>query len=313
MFTNNIFIALLFSSLYVYSTTASAEVIFSDSFESGDMSTTNPDGFSWDNNNRTSISTTDASCGGAVPGESVRIWSSGPYCDNYGIDQTKDWTAKTGKNSLRFNYPAGVNWSEQRFDMKTGYKHIYISYWIRVPLNFSRGNTDGGTSNNKWIWIGQGEKNTVYSKQDSLNLWVRDLKNGNSMDVDFQWMRPPNGAYTNSSKYVNFITPADAGRWMHIIYDLKFSSVNGAMDGNLIMYRKWEGESSYTRILAFENENVPVGSIGYNGWGGGYILGYANGTYENDTEWLFDDFTISTTSLLGLAPKSPSMVTVTLE
>ena len=35
-----------------------------------------------------------------------------------------------------------------------------------------------------------------------------------------------------------------------------------------------------------------------SGWGGGYFLGWANGTYSEETSWLVDDITISNQSLV---------------
>jgi len=52
--TTTIFVT---SLLAVCLTANAQQILIMDSFESGDMSTTNTDGFSWANNNRTSIVT----------------------------------------------------------------------------------------------------------------------------------------------------------------------------------------------------------------------------------------------------------------
>jgi hypothetical protein len=283
-------------------TPTNADIVLHEDFESGNMSnTTNSDGFRWSGNNRTSVVTIDPDCDVWPYGTSVAVYNNGAICnENLGVGS--DWEAKNGKNSLRFRYPAGEEWTEQRWSSGVGYRTLWVAYWVRVPSNFTRTNTIGGTSNNKWIWFGQGAKQDVYSINNSANVWVRDLKNGDNINVDFQYINPKDGNYATTSSYSNFITTADQGRWMHIVYQLKMSSVNGAGDGALVMYRKWEDEGAYTKIISDENIDLHSGSVGLEGFAGGYLFGYANGTYAVDTDWLLDDFLISDTSLFSKPP-----------
>jgi len=65
-----------------------AERVFLDSFESGDMSSTNSQGFDWGRNNRTSVVTEEAAV--YNNGEIYNIPSGDP-----------DWSPKTGDHSLR--------------------------------------------------------------------------------------------------------------------------------------------------------------------------------------------------------------------
>ena len=301
MFRNNIFTILLFGSLCAGVTVAGAEVIIADDFESGDLSTTNKDGFKWAAPMRTSIVTRNASC--ANPGDDVVIWSGKAACTVLGSSDPRDWTAKRGNNSLRFRYAAGQEWTEQRFDPGKGYPEIWLSYWIRVPVNFSRG-TSGSLTNNKWFKMWMGDQ-SLYDKPGVSQFNTQDWPGSPATNIDVVL------AYDNaagkggkSGTYTNYVTPADAGKWMHVVYHMKASSGGGAKNGRISWYRKWEG-GSYETIADLKNIEIAIGkastNIGYNGWGAGYILGYANRAYAKDTEWLVDEFVISTTSLLNAA------------
>jgi len=274
---------------------AVAETIFNDSFEAGNMSTTSKDGFKWDKNNKTSIVTQDPTDG------AVAIFNNKAI---YNIQTSKSWKAKTKSNSLRFSYAKGVHWSEQRYDLKKGYPDIWVSYWIRVPVNYKR---DAGR-NNKWFNI-QMAPMSKYQDPTVSRIEMQDWPDtNNSMKINIQFRNGTDGKFKNSNIYNNFVTPNDAGKWMHIVYHLKASSSNSATDGLIRMYRKWQGDPTYTLINDLSNINVGIGAgsiaSGTLGWSAGYLMGYANTTYATHTEWLLDDLTISDTPLL----KAPSKI-----
>lgn len=291
--------------------TGNAGVIFSDSFESGDMSATSTDGFSWDKNNSTSIVTQDQTDG------PVAIYNNQPIYNIHDTTMpdgsTRNWTAKVGANSLRFRYAAGANWSEQRYDLGKGYPEIWISYWIRVPTNYKRG-LGSSNVNNKWFDILMGPM-SQYSNGTVSRIEMQDWPgSSNSMNINIAFRNGSDGKYKNSNMYSQFVTPADAGKWMHLVYQLRASATTSTTDGIIRMYRRWENETGYTLINELVNLNVGIGagsvSSGYLGWGSGYFMGYANSPYNNDTEWLIDDFIVSDTSLFLNPPKPPSSITV---
>ena len=286
----------IFAAMLGISFTVQAATIFQDLFESADMSASNADGFTWDANNSTSIVTQDA-----VDGP-VAVWNNGPI---YNIhpplmpdSSIRDWTAYDGAYSLRVRYAAGVNWAEQRFDMGGAYPEVWIAYWIRVPGNYSR----GSGSNNKWFDILMATM-ADYTTTTVSRVEMQDWQGAaGSMNINIQFRNGTDGLFTNSSTYNNFVTPADAGRWMRVVYYLKASSTPAATDGIIRMYRIWAGETSYTLINDLSNINVGIGAgsiaAGRPGWSAGYLMGYANSTYANDTEWLIDSFIVSDTPLI---------------
>jgi chitodextrinase len=269
------------------------DIIFCDGFETGDLSTTNSDGFSWDGTNRTSIVT-------QVPADGPVAIYNGNYIYNIHSptmpdNSVRDWTAKNGDNSLRFRYPAGANWAEQRFALNRFYPDLWVSYWIRVPANYARGSS---SRNNKWFDIGWGvDKNTDY-ETDGVRIEMQDWPGSPSVNINLkiQLRQPSPYGFIDSPPYANFVTPADSGRWMNVVYELKSGDGNGIVR----LYRRWENESGFTLINEITNAHIITGGNNATGWGYGYFMGWANSTYAQETEWLIDDIVFSTSSLLDL-------------
>ncbi|MEX0777423.1 MAG: hypothetical protein WD042_17095 [Phycisphaeraceae bacterium] len=98
----------------------------------------------------------------------------------------------------------------------------------------------------------------------------------------------------------NFITPADRGRWMQLVYRLKASSDANTGDGAIEMWRRWEDEPNFTRIHSATDIKgmVPRGAV--PGWQHGYMFGQDSDTFKEPTEWLLDRVEISTQPLVPL-------------
>lgn len=255
-----------------------ADVIFRDSFESGDMSTTNSDGFAWGRNNRTSIVTMNPQCGDLHPGDPTVIYNNKKICN--GPIEGRNWQAYDGDNSLRFRYPAGENQTEQRFSLGTRYMpEFWMRYFIRVPDNFYQ-----GTKNNKFlaIWV------DTYDRPGDVTWQTRPAGNG-SANLVYQ----DGGVTSGETDPTPFISvPDDRGKWMEIIVHYKSASSRSASDGIIELYRKWVGKPNYEIIHRKTNANTfEVGSA-KQGIHKGYFFGWANDPYDVDTEWLLDNVEI---------------------
>ena len=262
-----------------------------------DLSKTNSDGFSWASVNRTSIVTQDITDGAVVV-----------YPNNIIVGPSRNWTSKDQDYSLRFRYPAGEAMAEQRFTLGAPRNELWIRYWIRVPVNFSF--ESGGTPNKFFsIWFdgyeGAGDGSTVWLCMEKFNT--------NSASL---WFTYTIGNYTGSTapkQTTPFIdVPADRERWMQIVFHVKAESSPGAGDGIIETYRRWDGDTSFSKLHEMLNAPLKIATAGPNGFSAGYIMGWANAAYSTDTEWLLDDFTISDTSLLDvvIAPNAPTRVRV---
>jgi hypothetical protein len=84
-------------------------------------------------------------------------------------------------------------------------------------------------------------------------------------------------------------------------------SAPGASDGLMEVWRKWEGDADYTKTHNFNEQPIKLSST-VKGFASGYLMGWANAAYPIDTEFLIDDFELSTSSLLtkSIAPSPPT-------
>lgn len=270
-------------------TPAQAEEIFADSFESGDMSATNSDGFNWGRNNRTSVVTSEA----AVY-NNKEIYNVPPG--------NPDWTPKTGEHSLRFRYASGEFMTEQRFDLGAHYKDLWLSYWIRVPTNFVQ-----GSLNSKFLSVWP----STYDREGTVTWNTRPNGTGGANLV------VSDGGVTGKEDLPTLFieVPSDRGRWMHVVAHIKSASGPEAHDGLIQLYRRWENESSYTTIHDKTTADTWDNTTSNQGISQGYIFGWANDAYDDDTEWLLDDFSLHTSSPINGEASSnrPKPPVLTLE
>ncbi len=275
-------------------------MIFFDGFEGGDLSQTNHYGFEWGGTNRTSVVTMEPSCRNLSSGDATILYDGGSVCS--GPYPNKDWHAYSGNNALRFFYPESKAWTEQRFNLGTPLKELWISFMLRVPTNFTYG-PDGGPNKLFSLWMDgysqHGDGSTIW-----LTMWDKDTVNAS---VAFTYSK---GGYTSSTsmrQHKPFITTNDHGRWMKLIIHVKTETSPGSSDGVIQTFRKWDDSPVLETLHDGRDLPIKVPVNGPNGFQRGYILGWANASYSEDTEWLLDDFTISSTSLIR-APKSVKFI-----
>lgn len=270
-----------FLILAVSMSAASAAPLLVDSFESGDLSKTNSAGFQWLSPNKTSVVTSEA---------------------------------MDGSHTLRFLYPATNYMSEQRFDLGGAYKDIWFQYWLKVPINYSHSTQSPGNRKFFALWMddysSKGNGPTI-----AWEFW-RDSEGSSVLAFHYS-----DGGYTTMGvhqQYTPFISvPADRGRWMEVTLHVKASSSSSSNDGVIEMWRRWRNEAPSQRKLIHRttNADLAIPSGGPNGWAAGYIMGWANASYAEDTQWLLDVFTVSTESLLtdgsaaseGVPPEAPTL------
>ena len=113
------------------------------------------------------------------------------------------------------------------------------------------------------------------------------------------------GGQVQSTHFITY--PSDQGRWMHLVFHLTAATNDISNDGVLEMWRRWENEADYSLFHQITDANIPVPTAGPHGWANGYLMGWTNAKYVEDTEWLLDNFTVSTSSLLtnSVPPSAP--------
>jgi hypothetical protein len=248
-------------------------VVFFDDFESGTMEGGN--GFSWGRNNRTSV----------VRDDGCAVWNNGAIMNCGQSDNWENGPGVDGRHALRFRYAAGQNMSEQRFTLPEAMDEVWISYWIRVPVNFSH---PGGNNNQKFFALWQDDYE--FSGSGATATFQFRASGDGSRVANYQIL-PGSGSstarHTGESGSAMLWTTADRGRWLKVVIHAR-NGTNGLVE----QWSRWEGESNWTQLYS-ANQN-----LGSAGWRSGYIMGWANAPYSQDTEFLIDDFTVSATSLL---------------
>jgi hypothetical protein len=250
-----------------------AKPLFVDSFESGDLRKDDESGFSWS---------------GSSEGYVVRHQSASAVPD--------------GEHTMVFTYNAGQEWKEKRFDLGKAYPDIWFRFWIRVPHNYEHTHPNA-SSNRKLFALWMDDYSNKGLGPTVLWEFWKDGAKGSRVTV--HWSE---GGYKSAGGHQQrqqFITyPKDLGRWMQLVFRVKAASSPTAKDGIVQMWRRWQGEEEFTQLHEITWANIAMPHTGPYGWTKGYLMGWANATYPERTEWHIDDFTISTRSLLEITSES---------
>lgn len=284
-----------------------------DTFEKGNMNMTNAEGFGWEGMNKTSLVSRYTAEGNVLKCNPTA--DKAGACPLYEINTYpgRDWAAKSSETALRFRYVAGDDsFAEQRFHMGSAdLADMWVGYWLRVPTNYSAYYNPNRAKNSKvialWMdgYLAHGTGVTVVA-----NMWSKS-DNTSTLGISATYHDGTNNVSAGDlgGKVPNFMTVADRGKWMHIVFRVKAETSPGASDGLIEVWRKWEGDGSYSQLYkstGLANRLPPGGSK--SGFNGGYLMGWSNPGYTAaETEFLIDDFVISDQSLLTASqdPKAP--------
>jgi len=284
---------------------AADPTLFYEDFETGSMADeatlaleSNHSGFVWESSVRTAIVEDEWPDGGRV------VWSGEPRDE---FVEGADYRTRDGTRSLRFRYPPEKSWAEQRFAMNqngTGYDEVWIGYWIRVPHNFSHASGSGSPSNNKWlaVWM-DGYSQHGTGSTAVFNTW-------SSFDHEVGAARATisasnAGGAGHHRGMDDFILPSrDRGRWMYTVHRLVTSSERGAADGTAHWWRRWEDEDEFELVAKVTDYvfDPPSETDKPQGWNKGYLMGWTNPNYAEETEFLVDEFALSTEPLVDDFP-----------
>lgn len=285
--------------------------IYHETWASKDFSAPNDNGFSWGNQNGTGIVGIEPNPESEFYGESVYYWDGNS--EHHHPD--RDYTPKVGDYALRFQWTGpDDDWSEQKFDLGGVYDpDLWISYWVRVPDNYyaHMHEDKGAVLNNKWLSVEQ----DGYSQDGDGGHFVMEFRPSSAGDgsayLYFMIRNQDAGGERggNYQNFENFMTPADQGRWMHLVVHLRIESATDAGDGVVETWRRWEDESEYTKMHEWLTAPIWRSNTGSPiGWQKGYFLGWTHAYYLEPTWFLMDDIKFSTQNLLPSmeAPIDPS-------
>ena len=243
---------------------SSGAVFFEDSFESGDFTYYDPtSGAGW----------TGVDYGTA--NEEPEVNTVKPHTGTYSASFTFEGNSDLGDDAF----------SELRYTLGTQQTEVYMSYWIYFPANYTTRDS-GGANNNKLIRLwGDDEVNddTRVGMSSSLGdkVFFEAKESGWPLELDCGGTMDP----LEGSDTWNIIKD----QWVYIEMHLKLDSGSG--DGALQLW--------INNVLVSNNTNLswidaPCASGFFRH---GYLLGWANSGFDEDTTVYIDDVTFSTTRI----------------
>ena len=263
-------------------TIGATEAFFSDSFESGDQSAS-ANGFSW---SRT--------------GGNVFV--------------SKE-AARTGSHSLCFRYsgkPSGEDsTAEQRFKLGSEYTDLWIQFYVRFPANY-RHRSDS-PPNNKFLMLWSRSYQDV-GVTAGLHLWS-DGSNNSNISYTAGVTSPHFPLQKNGGHPRMISVDRDLEKWIEVTYHWKRQSTETSQDGVIELWRK-VGDGPRQKIFSETNldrtwSKDGGSNPGYNFIDQGYLLGWANSGFDEDTTICIDDVQFSNKPLISqVEPKKVSGVEV---
>ncbi|ALC16847.1 polysaccharide lyase [Desulfuromonas soudanensis] len=208
--TKKIYITFLMILLPLFSAISAANALelFSDSFESGNLTHTT-DGTGWAGSTYTSV----------VPGE-----------------------GRTGNYALKFRFigsAAGTDaHAEQRFVLGFGLTDIYIQYYIKFPSNYLH--RIDSPSNNKFIRLWT----ETYSDVGQIGASAMRGNLSNIFAEAQQWECGPIGEGNLTTSWS--LTPSDLGKWLR--FEWRFKPDTGSGNGAIEFWVDGIKKFSYTNL-----------------------------------------------------------------
>ena len=183
--------------------------------------------------------------------------------------------------------------SEQRFYLGTPHRNLWIRFWARVPVNFSHNSSS--PSNSKFFAIWMDDYSTKGDGSTVIWEFWNNRADGSNLTIHYNETGGRDTRHEQSTAFIK--VPDDRGRWMQVVIHVKAATSASANDGSAALWRRWGNEADFTQFHNKTGMNFTT-PLGTDGWGGGYLLGWSNPGYLEDTEWLVDTFTLSDHSLL---------------
>lgn len=238
------------------------------------------------------------------------------WTDSY-LVKVSDERAYSGSKSLAFSFEGSPDlaadaMSEQRFSLDKKYTDLWFRYKLWVPENYFH-RAPEGPSNNKGLLMLWGDSYSGYSPTVSLHF-ERKGSTGESY-LYSSWR-------VNGATAFNFFDPAtlsaggdlanapvgismsDRGTWIDWVINVRASTIPVASndwrsgEGNGVV-RVWKNGSLILNISNahnyYDGSSSDAGGSG-DGWNAGYLIGWANSGFNEDTTLNIDDFSMGPTS-----------------
>jgi hypothetical protein len=253
---------------------AIGEVVGSDDFESGTFSSAKG-GLSWLSYSRNVYVVTDP-----VTGKKT-IPAHGSYSAGF---------------SYRAKPPGEDGTAELRFSINRPMPDIYLSYNVRIPDNFYHRPENPG--NSKWLMLWTNGYEDRVGVTVGWEYWPTSDSLGASK-LAYRWVNSSGGS-SHKDLQLFMVPDTHRGRWMTVVIHVRLSSSADKNDGVVEFWRRLDG-AAFERI--HYAEGLPLWpSDGPNGFTHGYLMGWSNSGYSEETTFHIDDFVVSDTWPVGTRP-----------
>ena len=203
--------------------------------------------------------------------------------------------ANSGSHSLCFLYhgkPSGQDsTAEQKFELGRPVTEVWVKYFIRFPRNyFHRADSP---SNNKFFYFWSKDYQDE-GDEVSWHLWASgDTGNSVLTYVTFdEYGHHPN-LKDGIPKPVFVDRSRDLERWIKVILHWKRQSGPDEADGVVQVWAS-DRDGSLRNLISATNLTHTWGRYSnYNFVDRGYVLGWANSGFEQDTDICIDDISFS--------------------
>ena len=237
-------------------------------------------------------------------GNSFLTWGNGTRT------KTLDDRSYTGTKALRFRFPgdpdpSAMAMSEQRFTLGSQETEMWWRYKLWIPANYQH-RIGSGANNNKgllMLWSqGYSSGPTVSLHFGTPNDFVdgTSASNPNGSVIYAAW-RQENGVLRNfynennlSENHKNNMDPTKGiraehfGQWNDIVVHVKAATNDAPYDGAVQAWVNDESMYNVTNATNYFPSN--------NYWDEGYLLGWANSGFDEETDLYIDDILIGRTS-----------------
>lgn len=244
-------------------------------------------------------------------GEDGSVWGSSTRI-SYGVACSSD--SNYSSKVLQFNYQGDPDnsFSEKRFAFPAS-TQVEISYRFFVPANYTH-KAPGG--NNKLFALWSGSYGVAASNISILSEYNRSSTGQAGSHPDLYIGEDGNNyghtSYFDQSGDRIFLENDGAWHNMHIYVELAeqegaYGKAEIWLDNRLILSNEWPLDVQYDAKGVPSSQQIAYSTRG-NFLDQGYIFGWANSGFDEETVFCVDDFVLKTRDSLGLSSQtSPSM------
>lgn len=249
---------------------------FSDNFESGLSYVSS--GYGWTNDGNSDL--------GYAPDVSTDRAYGGSFSCKFPFKAVPDYSDDSSELRFRFSVPL---------------MEVYIRFRIWIPANYVHRLQPGDSINNKFIILWAGDdynaSGPTVTKQ-GMEIERVDATHDYGA-LKRRYASTPDVNYGEIAQVANFITASDYGTWMNLEFYFRFD--DGTSNARTKVAKNGVQVGDTGNFKGYDGQGAPIG------FKRGYILGYSNSGYIEETDFYIDnvvfaDFGVDLSS--GTAPVS---------